>query len=77
MNPARSDSTGSSSNCKLTEHNKLWWHIKLKDKLRRSLESQELQSKLEEALSHDNVNIATESVNQALVEACKTAGLRS
>ena len=49
----------------------------MKGKLRRCLESQEFQSKLEEALSHDNVNIATELVNQVLVEACKTAGLRS
>ena len=63
-NPARSDSIHSSSSCKLSEHNRLWWNIKLKDKLRRCLESQEFQSKLEEALSHDNVNIATELVNQ-------------
>ena len=48
----------------------------MKDKLRKSMESQEFQSKLEEALSHDNVNIATELVNQALVEACKTADLK-
>ena len=66
-----------SSSCKLAEHNRLWWNIKLKDKLRRSLQSQEFQSKLEEALSHDNVNIATELVNQAIVEACKTAALKS
>ena len=75
--PARSDSTGLPSSCKLTEHNRLWWNIKLKDKLKRSLQSQEFQSKFEDALSHDNVNIATELVNQALVEACKTAGLKS
>ena len=37
------------------------------------MQSQEFQSKLEEALSHDNVNIATEFANQALVE----AGLKS
>ena len=49
----------------------------MKDKLKRSLESQEFQSKLEEASLHDNVNIASELVNQALVEACKTAGLKS
>ena len=32
-NPTRLDSIGSSSSCKLTEHNRLWWNIKLKDKL--------------------------------------------
>lgn len=32
---------------------------------------------LEETSSHDNVNIATELVSQALGEACKTAGLQS
>ena len=36
-NPARPDSIGSSSSCKLAEYNRLGWNIKLKDKLRRSL----------------------------------------
>ena len=76
-NPARSDFMGSSSSCKLTEHNRLRWNVKLKNELKRSLESQEFQARLEEAASHDNVNIATELVSQALVEACKTAGLKS
>ena len=49
----------------------------MKDKLKKCLESQEFQYKLQEASSHDNVNIATELVSQALVEACKTAGLKS
>ena len=76
-NPARSDSIGSSSSCNLTEHNRLCWNINLKDKLERTLESQEFQSKLEEASLHDNVNIATELVSQTLVAACKIAGLKS
>ena len=76
-NLVRSDSLGSSASCKLTEHNRLWWNIELKDKLKRCLESQEFQYKLQEASSHDNVNIATELVSQAVVEACKTAGLKS
>ena len=52
----------------------------MKNELKKSLESQEFQAKLEEAASHDNVNIATElvsQVRQALVEACKRAGLKS
>ena len=49
----------------------------MKNELERSLESQEFQARLEEATSHDNVTIATELVSQALVEACKTAGLKS
>ena len=76
-NPARSDSIGSSSSCNLTEHNRLCWNINSKDKLERTLESQEFQSKLEEASLHDNVNIATELVSQTLVAACKIAGLKS
>ena len=76
-NPARSDFMGSSSSCKLTEHNKLRWNVKLKNELKRSLESQEIQARLQEAASHDNVNIATELVSQALVEVCKIAGLKS
>lgn len=41
------------------------------------MKSQEFQSKLEEASSHENVNIATELVSQALIDACKAAGLKS
>ena len=33
--------------------------------------------KLEEAASHENVNIATELENQAPVQVCKIAGLKS
>ena len=40
------------------------------------MQSQEFQSKLEEASLHDNVNIATELVSQTLVAECKTAGLK-
>ena len=36
------------------------------------MQSQEFQSKLEEASLQDNVNIATELVSQTLVAACKT-----
>ena len=50
----------------------------MKKELKRSLESQEIQARLQEAASHESdVNIATELVSQALVEACKTAGLKS
>lgn len=38
-NLARSGTIGSSASCNLTEHNRLWWNIELKDKLKRSLES--------------------------------------
>ena len=75
-NPARSDTIGSSSSYNLTEHNRLCWNMNLKDKLKRTLQSQEFQSKLEEASLHDNVNTATELVSQTLGAACKTAGLK-
>ena len=38
-NLARPDTIGSSAGCNLTEHNRLWWNIELKDKLKRSLET--------------------------------------
>ena len=67
-NLARSGTNGSSASCNLTEHNRLRWNIELKDKLKRSLESKEFQSKLEEASSNENVNIATELLRQGLFE---------
>ena len=72
----RSGSLDTSPSCNLTEHKRLQWNCKSQAKLKGCLESQEFQSRLEEASKHDDINIATKLISESLVEACKVAGLK-
>ena len=61
----------------LTEYNRLFWNIKSKDRLKDGLKSQTVQSRLEAAIKHDSIDIASELISETLVEACKEAGLKA
>ena len=41
------------------------------------LKSQQVQSRLEAAVNHDSIDIASELISETLVEACKEAGLKA
>ena len=70
------DSLEASAELILTEYNRLFWNIKSKDRLKDSLKSRTVQSRLETAVKHDNINTAAELLSETLVEACKEAGLK-
>ena len=61
----------------MTEYNRLFWNIKSKDRLKDGLKSQTVQSRLEAAVNHDSIDIASELISETLVEACKEAGLKA
>ena len=61
----------------LTECNRLFWNIKSKDRLKDGLKSQTVQSRLEAAVKHDSIDVASELISETLVEACKEAGLKA
>ena len=69
-------SSSCSNGCNLSEHNRLLWDAKLKNKLKECLESQIVQSKLQAALRNDIVDTAAELFSEPLVKACKKAGLK-
>ena len=69
-------SSSCSNGCTLSEHNRLLWDTKLKNKLKECLESQIVEFKLQVALRNDNVDTAAELFSETLVEACKKAGLK-
>ena len=69
-------SSSCSNGCTLSEHYRLLWDTKLKNKLKECLESQIVQSNLQAALKNDNVDTAAELFSETLVEACKKAGLK-
>ena len=66
-----------SAELSLTEYNRLFWNIKSKDRLKDGLKSQTVQSRLEAAVKHDSINIASELISETLVKACKEAGSRA
>ena len=61
----------------LTEYNRLFWNIKSKDRLKDGLKSQTVQSRLEVAVKHDSIDVASELISETFVEACKEAGLKA
>ena len=69
-------SSSCSNGCTLSEHNRLLWNTKLKNKLKECLVSQIVQSKLQAVLRNDNVDTAAESFSETLVEVCKKAGFK-
>ena len=71
------DSLETSAELTLTEYNRLFWNIKSKDRLKDGLKSQTVQSRLEAAIKHDSIDIASELISETLVEACKEAGLKA
>ena len=71
------DSLETSAEVTLTEYNRLFWNIKSKDRLKDGLKSQTVQSRLEAAVKHDSIDIASELISETLVEACKGAGLKA
>ena len=71
------DSLETSAELILTEYNRLFWNIKSKDRLKDGLKSQTVQSRLKAAVTHDNIDTASEIISETLVEACKEAGLKA
>ena len=71
------DHLETSAELTLTEYNRLFWNIKSKDRLKDGLKSQTVQSRLEAAVKHDSIDIASELISETLVEACKEAGLKA
>ena len=67
------DSFETSAKLILTKYNRLFWNIKSKDRLKDGLKSQAVQSRLEAAVKHDSIDIASELIS----EACKEAGLKA
>jgi len=61
----------------LTEYNRLFWNIKSKDRIKDGLKSQTVQSRLEAAVKHDDIDTASEVISETLVEVCKEAGLKA
>ena len=55
-------SSSCSNGCTLSEHNRLLWDTKLKNKLKECLESQIVQSKLQASLRNDNDDTAAEFI---------------
>ena len=48
----------------LTEYNRLFWNIKSKDRLKDGLRSQTVQSRLETAVKHDSIDVASELISE-------------
>ena len=71
------DSLETSTELTLTEYNRLFWNIKSKDRLKDGIKSQTVQSRLEAAVKHDSIDIASELRSETLMEACKEAGLKA
>ena len=62
------DSLETSTELTLTEtKNRLFWNIKFKDRLKDGVKSQTVQSRLEAAVKHDSIDIASELISETLV----------
>ena len=71
------DSLETSAELTLTQDNRLFWNIKSKDRLKDGLKSQTVESRLETAVKHGSIDVASELISETLVEACKETGLKA
>ena len=58
------DSLETSTELTLTEYDRLFWNVKSNDWLKGGVKSQTVQSRLEAALKHDSVDIASELITE-------------
>ena len=58
------DSLETSTELTLTEYNRLFWNIKSNDRLKGGIKSQTVQSRLQAAVKHDSIDIASELMTE-------------
>ena len=58
------DSLETSTELTLTEYNRLFWNIKSNDRLKGGVKSQTVQSRLQAAVKHDSIDIASELITE-------------
>ena len=58
------DSLETSTELTLTEYTRLFWNIKSNDRLKGGVKSQTVQSRLQAAVKHDSIDIASELITE-------------